>query len=149
MRLLAGLIHLFLLEFIVNRPYDFLVDADYMKRWWVIPRNKKFNIYYHYFFGSDADTMHDHPWWSISFILRGSYIEHTLKGDFVRKAGSITFRKATDLHWIELEKPVYTLFITGPKVRSWGFQCESGWVHWKEYVFNRGANRHANGCGEY
>ena len=119
-----------------------------------------FNIYYHHFMGSDADTMHDHPWWSISFILKGGYDEHTplkmhstgtcigIEDINYKGQGSITFRRALDAHWIEIDKPVHTLFITGPKVRSWGFLCDKGWVHWKDYVVKRGNNRHGNGCGE-
>ena len=29
--------------------------------------------------------------------------------------------------------PVTTLFITGPRIRKWGFHCEEGWVHEDEY----------------
>lgn len=31
---------------------------------------------------------------------------------------------------VKHEKPVWTLILTGPRKRAWGFHCESGWRHW-------------------
>jgi hypothetical protein len=48
-----------------SRPPDFVIggDSPYMLRWWIIPRNKFFNIYLHRFLRSDDDrALHDHPW---------------------------------------------------------------------------------------
>lgn len=146
MKIIANLILLFLIKHVVNRPYDLLVDYDYMARWYVIPRNRFFNIYLHDFYGSNGDTMHDHPWCSASFVLDGYYIEHTPKGEFYRKAGSLTFRKPTSLHWIEVEQPVLTLFVTGPVIRNWGFQCNDEWVPHEVFLASRGTDRKANGC---
>jgi hypothetical protein len=31
--------------------------------------------------------------------------------------------------------PCWTIFITGPRVRQWGFYCmERGWIHWKRFT---------------
>lgn len=125
-----------------------LIDDDYMQRWFIIPRNPVFNIYFHRFFGSDAPTMHDHPWVSFGLILSGEYVEHTPKGDFVRREGDWTLRMPSSLHWIEIDKPVYTLFITGPRVRLWGFLCKDKWINHIDYIKNRGGDRLASGCGE-
>lgn len=133
---------------LTNRPADFVVDVDYMDRWYIIPRNRFFNIYFHHFTGSDAPTMHDHPWISLGWILKGTYTEHTPKGSFKRKAGDVRLRMPRSLHWIEIDKPVYTLFITGPRMRIWGFECENGWVEHTEYIKLRGEDRLASGCGE-
>ena len=131
-----------------SRPCDMLVDEDYMERWFIIPRNKFFNIYAHHFFGSDADTPHDHPWFSLGWILDGEYVEHTPYGSRVKKSGSITLRAPSSFHWIEIDKPVYTLFITGPRWRKWGFLCNKKWVPYDEYIAQSGSNRLASGCGE-
>ncbi|CAN0516096.1 unnamed protein product, partial [Scytosiphon promiscuus] len=32
------------------------------------------------------------------------------------------------------EGPVWSLFITGPKYREWGFRTAGGWMHWKEFT---------------
>lgn len=137
-----------ILKRITKNKTPLLVDVDYMERWFIIPRNRFFNIYMHRFFGSDAPTPHDHPWISVGIILEGEYIEHTPKRDYVRKTGSVTLRMPSSLHWIEIDKPVYTLFITGPRVRRWGFMCPGGWVDFRKYIDRRGSNRLASGCGE-
>src|SRR4051795_4015193 len=68
------------------REPDFYIGGKvnpYLVRWWVIPRNRFFNVYLHKFLRDDDDrALHDHPWISLSFILRGGYIEHT-PGDVV------------------------------------------------------------------
>ena len=64
----------------VPRAPDFVIGPagdPYMRRWWVIPRNKWFNIYLHNIMRSDDDrALHDHPWTNVSVLLRGSYLEH-------------------------------------------------------------------------
>ena len=30
--------------------------------------------------------------------------------------------------------PTWSLFITGPKVREWGFWCKQGWMPWTTYT---------------
>ena len=106
------------------------------------------NIYFHIISGSDGPVFHKHPWWSISCILSGSYIEHTADGDFKREAGDVVFREAEALHWVEINEPVYTLFITGPKIQDWGFLCGDEIIDHTEYGIMRGPDRLANGCGE-
>ncbi len=135
-------------KIIGDRPFDVEVDKNYMERWFLIPRNRVFNIYFHRFIGSDAPIPHDHPWLCLSFILDGEYIEHTPNGSFKRSAGHVSLKPAKSLHWIEIESPVYTIFFTGPRYRDWGFQCENKWVPHKQYIEQRGSNRLANGCGE-
>lgn len=31
-------------------------------------------------------------------------------------------------------KPVWTIFVTGPRRRSWGFWCPFGWRSWREFL---------------
>lgn len=127
-----------------RRPPDFTVggvDNPYMLRWWIIPRNRVFNIYLHYFLRSDVDTaLHDHPSWNVSVILRGEYTEWSIAAggvhkSVVRRAGAVKFRLAKTAHRIELHAgPCWTLFINGPKLRNWGFHCPRGWRPWQEFV---------------
>lgn len=131
-----------------SRPCDLVVDVDYMDRWYVIPRNRFFNVYAHRFVGSDAPVPHDHPWASLSWILKGNYTEHTPYGSSVKHSGSVTIRGPKSLHWIEIDKPVWTLFITGPKIRDWGFLCNAIWINHTDYINQRGPDRLASGCGE-
>jgi hypothetical protein len=140
----------------IFRSPDFVIWQDnqvYMNRWWIIPRNKWFNIYLHQFLRSDEDrALHDHPWWNISFLLRGTYLEHKLAGSVkLRKPGFPVFRFATTAHRVELieGKSVWSLFITGRRIRTWGFYCPNGWVPWREFVeIVPGGNKNGKGCDD-
>src|SRR4051794_32307183 len=95
-----------------NREPDFVIgpnsDDPYVRRWWIIPRNRFFNIYLHQFLHSDEDrALHDHPWINCSILIDGEYIEHTIAagGVSIRKhyrAGDVKFRRASGAHRIEL-----------------------------------------------
>lgn len=136
---------------IMLSPPDFVIGDDYLRRWWLIPRNENVNVYLHEIVKSDDDrAMHDHPWANTSFLILGSYIEHTPEGSFVRKAGDTIQRAADALHRLEVipgERAI-SLFMTGPKVREWGFQCEHGWVHWQDFTSEDGRTTE-RGCGEH
>jgi hypothetical protein len=127
----------------------------YLRRWFLIPRNRWFNIYLHQFCRSDDDrALHDHPWWNLSILLRGQYDEHTISDGGVsvrttRMAGELKFRKAKSAHRIELTHgPCWTLFLTGPRIREWGFHCPQGWRHWRIFTAGDRGELVGRGCGE-
>lgn len=142
-----------------TRLPDFVIgpggnDAeDYLRRWWVIPRNRFFNVYLHNFRRSDDDrALHDHPWWNVSILLSGAYTEHTIAAGGVNRriiyrAGDIKPRGAKSAHRVELHAgPVWTLFITGPVLRAWGFHCPAGWRPWQQFVDGRDSGKIGRGC---
>lgn len=152
-----------------SRPPDFVIggqDSPYMLRWWVIPRNRWFNIYLHQVLRSDDDrALHDHPWRNVSVVLKGAYTEivpdlraartpHTRIAElptlsYVRGRGSFVFRRATSSHRLvigDLATPVWTLFITGRRIREWGFHCPNGWRPWFEFVHPEDAGSIGPGC---
>lgn len=136
-----------------KRDPDFEIERDnegtYLRRWYVIPRNKFFNVYLHRFLLSDHDkALHDHPWVSCSVLLEGSYLEHTPEQIHYRPQGTICFRKPSSAHRVELikGKPVWTLFLTGPRVRKWGFLCPKGWKPWDEYCDPKNPGKVLKGC---
>lgn len=139
-----------------SRAPDFQIGgaADpYLNRWWVIPRNPFFNIYLHQFIRDDDDRAeHDHPWWSLSWCLRGTL--HEQINGVVRYIyeGSWRFRTARMCHRLEvppsMRGKVWTLFITGPRLRSWGFHCPTGWVPWREFTAGPNGEVVGRGCGE-
>lgn len=158
-------------DFII-RPHGTLQTL----RWWIIPRNRFFNIYLHKFVQSDDDrALHCHPWINSSILIDGQYIEHTPKGKFYRHQGHVYFRRAKSPHRVELRQsiegengirivapitgfletipfynpkpiPVITIFITGPKIREWGFWCPKGWRHWKDFCDDRDHGIVGRGC---
>lgn len=176
-------------------PPDFIIrpqGRDQTLRWWVIPRNRFFNIYLHKFVLSDEDrALHDHPWWNCSILIDGRYIEWTPDSEAIkrnnqkvlntrmgggyqpfefvgnaqhsRREGFVYFRRASQAHRVELYRhigwhqnlienkypkyePVITLFITGPKIREWGFLCPKGWRHWQDFCDSRDHGVIGRGC---
>lgn len=145
---------------VTRRPPDFVIGGEerpYLRRWWVIPRNPVFNVYLHEFLRSDDDrALHDHPWANVSVLLRGEYVEHVPEGARPRRAGDVVVRLLGSMrHRIELvrdragaERACWTLFITGPRYRAWGFACEHGWVHWKDFTAPRDRGAIGRGCDQ-
>jgi len=155
-----------------NREPDFLIGSTpedpYMRRWWVIPRNNWFNIYLHHMRHDDDDRApHDHPWWSLSLCLDGDITEHQLIDNFnydttamlaeddrwwrvhhISK-GQWKWRNNKYTHRLELPNgDAWTMFITGPKVRTWGFHCPKGFVKWFDFVDKYNPGNPGRGCGE-
>jgi hypothetical protein len=134
----------------MQRSPDFVIgDPAYMRRWWIVPRNEQQNVYLHEILRDDEDrALHDHPWDNTSLLLIGKYREITPEGVFLREAGSLVSRKATDAHRLELidGAPCVSLFFTGLKVREWGFHCPNGWVHWRDFTGGVNGELVGRGC---
>lgn len=117
----------------------------YLRRWYILPRNRLFNAMLHIFAQGDEPVLHDHPWASVGMLLSGEYLEHYDKGDMVTRTrrlgpGRPVFRGPRFLHWLELAKgPAVSVFLTGPRIREWGFIVKdprngiSRWVHHDDY----------------
>jgi len=144
-------------DFIVHGgEKDGVLQGPYLKRWWAIPRNRFFNLYVHELLRSDdARALHDHPWWNVSILLNGSYIEHRILAGGVHTqtlltAGTVVTRMPRTAHRLELlpGKTCITLFITGPRVRDWGFHCLRGWVPWQRFTKPGNAGAIGAGCGD-
>jgi len=142
-------------------------------RWWLIPRNRFLNVYLHKIIWDDVDrALHDHPWWSFSVLLKGTLGEVDLDPLYMDpfdgtpfekplhemptrtrffRPGQIRLRKPDYLHRLVLpgtnKQPAWTLFITGPRIRNWGFLCPQGWTIWTKFV-ERGKDGKMRGCGE-
>lgn len=155
---------------VTRRAADFQIggaDNPYCNRWWVIPRNRWFNVYLHQFLRDDDDrALHDHPWPNCSIVLRGAYREVM----FVRRPRRYAqlpdtievwrwpwrpvLRRAATPHRIVLPKfentplPCWSLFLTGPVIRDWGFWCPRGrWVHWSAFTAGERGEIVGRGCG--
>jgi hypothetical protein len=143
-----------------SRPPDFIIGGDekpYLKRWFMIPRNPIVGIYLHQFLRSDDDrALHDHPYmFNCSILLQGEYLEHTIESGGIqfcihRKAGDWKFRFGPAPHRIELiGGQCWTLFITGPRYRNWGFHCvDKGFVPWQTFTKADNPGEVGIGCGE-
>jgi hypothetical protein len=159
-RLAASLFDLLFERVAMKRVPDFIVgDArdPYLLRWWILPRNRLCNVYLHCFMRSDDDrALHDHPWYSLSLALRGEVLEHSVGPDGAPStraiaAGAWRLRTATYAHRLELAAGAHcwTLFLTGPVLRVWGFHCPKGWVRWDVFTKTTpGRSVTGQGCGE-
>jgi hypothetical protein len=149
------------------REPDFIIggsERPYLRRHFLLPRNRFLNVYVHEFLRSDDDrALHDHPWmFNGSWILDGTYVEHTIRAGGAcertqRCPGEFKLRFGRAPHRIELlqdmvdsvgwEMPCWTVFITGPRVREWGFYCmERGWIHWKRFTAPNDKGAVGAGC---
>lgn len=124
-------------------------DGKYLTRWMLLGKRdgaSRYRLMLHHFQRSDLDTFHDHPWWFVSLILWGGYWEETPAGRKWYRPGRLLFRPAEWRHRVEIRGECWTLILTGPKVREWGFWCPSGWRHWTKAVRSQEAS--GNACAE-
>lgn len=124
----------------------------YMERWHAIKRNRFFNVYLHLYHHDDDRILHSHPWWSVSILVNGMLREFYTPSSasantpeaYRRRTiqrGDIVWRNADMFHRLEVcDARTITIFITGPKLKTWYFACKRGLMHWKEHV--------DGGCGE-
>ena len=130
-------------DFVIGDP-----DAPYMLRWHIIPRNRWFCIYLHNMLRDDEDRApHDHPWASLSLCLKGKLIEHR-PGHPPRTIGpgSIVYRGPEFGHRLEVPTSSWTIFVRGKVVREWGFHCEKGWRHWRDFTMPTSKGQIGRGC---
>jgi hypothetical protein len=137
-------------------------EVVYLNRWWMWRRNGWCNLYLHQMLGPDDAALHDHPYWSLSLILADGINElfqlDPPTGRVKMRAlrtGQLVWRSSTMAHRLDPVQPGMTLFLTGPRVRDWGFYCPQGWRRWQDYVKTTGAVQGAGGstegvgCGEH
>lgn len=134
------------------------IGGDYLHRWWIKRDRGQGNHFYHKIMRSDEDrALHDHPWDFVSFILDGSYVEvvgHGYKNDAINHrhfyAGDVNIRRAEDAHRLVIApgSVTHTLVFTGGVRRDWGFHCEKGWKHWRDFCDPTNPNLVGHGCGD-
>ncbi len=128
-------------------PY-FHLDG-YMNRWWLFnptpPKNDGADrqwpdlpsVRIHHILRSDRDRHpHDHPWNARSIILAGWYLEARDDGDYLRKPGDTFEINADTFHHIKevSDGGVWTLFISGDWLHTWGYRTPEGKVPWRTYL---------------
>lgn len=143
----------------IYRPDDVTGEPSlYLRRFYIV-KTPWFEIMLHQFYMSDRGTYHDHPWGSYGRILATGYYEWLCdgieKGEPVnphkvfrkpgdwggRPAANATHNDPRSFHKVELapgtEGKVWTLFMTGPRVRDWGFlSVDQMWEHFSD-LFKR------------
>ena len=117
-----------------------LPECPYVIRWRL--ETPWFSIRLHHWLASDDDrAKHDHPWSFVTFVLRGGYTDASPSGDEHLKAPAVRYRDATHQHTVFPDAGgAWTIIITGPIVRKWGF-----WVNGKF----RKANKYFSSFGHH
>lgn len=87
-------------------------------------RTRWFNIYLHQLSApSWHPECHDHPWGFVAILLRRGYLEQIGTKKYRRRVGSVLFRSATFAHNVITPYGTsWSLIITTPKSRDWGFK---------------------------
>lgn len=117
-------------------------ECPYMERWALVAG--LFSVRVHHFYRSDDErAFHDHPWWFVTLVVRGGYTDvsycRVCDGYGVYDqwcgvcagtgehrdhlhVGSVRFRPALHQHTVRVDPGgVWTVLVTGPNVRTWGF----------------------------
>lgn len=129
--------HRFLMWLTRGMPVRFITIGgnDYLERYFV-GRLFGRTCYLHRFVSSDSERwLHDHPWRAVALVLTGYYKEQrkryvcsqrgVLTDCKTVKAGRLNFIGLRTFHRIlTAEVNTWTLFIHGPRVKSWGFEEE-------------------------
>ena len=115
-------------RYMEQEPSQVLGDHrdPYLLRWF-LDKTREGSVYVHRMLRSDADPqLHDHPADNMSIMLEGVMREVTAHGVRVLTPGDVVVRAATDTHRIEIDAPITTIFVMGPRVREWGFWFDDG-----------------------
>lgn len=106
-----------------------------------------FSVLVHQIFEPDSDRdPHDHPWSFGSLVVRGGYTEdvsekitlfgRVVEGKTRNEWPRWSWHRMTtkEAHRITSVLPdTMTLVVTGPRVRTWGFWTDQGFVPWDQY----------------
>lgn len=133
-----------------GRTLKIMRDGKLYLHRFVIARNRFFSIYLHFTYEDDYPVLHDHPWDNISIVLSGGYYETvpapiTSTANLYRRTkrihwrgpGSIIKRSAEQAHSLSLPRNgrrAISLFITGPRRRTWGFHTKLGRLPYDQVV---------------
>jgi hypothetical protein len=100
-----------------------LEECPYAYRWVLPIPFTKLSIRLHQWLADDDHrSLHDHPTWFCTFVLRGGYCDVKIFGSDLLTAGSFRFRAATHCHQVLDVKPnTWTLCLFGNPIRKWGF----------------------------
>lgn len=99
------------------------------------------SIRFHRWLGSDdRRATHDHKWWFLTFVWRGSYQDHDENGNVeTLKAPAIRFREHSHKHYVVPgSKGASSIMITGPDKWFWGFYPNGKFMRHTKYFHEHG-----------
>jgi hypothetical protein len=125
----------------------------YLQRWIIYAGG---TLRLHKFYRGDDDrAMHDHPWWFVTFPLKGYWEQvpnpksptglmkrfvkpfrfHYRPAKFKHIVLGSTARYDVDVEDIHVTtpKPFWTLVISGPRSNKWGFWPDGKYVYYRDF----------------
>lgn len=100
---------------------------------------------HHWLRSDDLRHPHDHAWDFISIVLWGSVWDRASGADRRRGWLSISRFRATHQHSVVVGKPAWTLLLTGPERRTWGYWVDGKFRKRNKYYHEHG---HHDPCGQ-
>lgn len=115
-----------------------LPDCPYVIRWRV--ETPFGSVRLHHWLSHDDDRApHDHPWNFTTFVLKGGYRDVSPEGNEYLHAPTVRHRSATHQHTVfPDEGGCWTVIVTGPKIRTWGFWIAGKFVKMNKYFMKFG-----------
>lgn len=113
-------------------------NFTYVRRW--ILECRWFSVRLHHWLDSDdLRNPHDHAWDFWSFVLKGQVWDQDERGQrTLRKRWSLTKFNAEHRHSVYVEDPAWTLIVTGPVRRQWGYWVDGKFRKRNKYFFEHG-----------
>jgi hypothetical protein len=104
-----------------------LPECPYLIRWRLETPFGSFRVH-HWLGPDDSRAFHDHPWWFLTFVIRGCYGDQApddspagYRTEFLR-APAVRFRPALHRHTVvPCPGGAWTILVTGRRTRAWGF----------------------------
>ena len=99
-----------------------LPECPYVYRWRFEIRPLG-SLRIHHWVGPDDDrAFHDHPWRFVTLVVKGGYTDRNPDGEDHVRAPAVRLREAVHRHTV-IPDPggAWTVLITGPRIRTWGF----------------------------
>jgi hypothetical protein len=113
-------------------------ECKYVVRW--VVDFGLFSIRLHHWLSSDDQRhMHDHGWGFYTLVLMGAYTDVSPQGEQRMTPGTIAFRPAEHQHTVRVDRGgCWTLLLTGPERRVWGFWVNGRFRKRNKYFFIHG-----------
>lgn len=115
-----------------------LDECPYVIRW--IAETPWLSVRVHHWIASDDPRgHHDHPWSFLTFVLRGGYEDRSPDGTDYLKAPAVRFRSALHRHYVYPDEDgCWTLLLTGPIIRPWGFWVGEKFTKANKWFLSKG-----------
>lgn len=118
-------------------------ECPYLRRWILNFGLGSIRVH-HWIASDDPRALHDHPWWFLTFVVRGGYLDVSEYADGTPRydhltEGSVRYRPALHKHTVLVEPGgCWTIMLTGRHSRDWGFWVNGQWKRMRRFFREHG-----------